>query len=683
MAEIVLNRFNIELKELPTEIYFFTENELQTEKYYLARYKPTRIIQGWPFLADEIKNWLNNFVKEEIKEEEYVYISFFMKNYNYSKKQNIKFMQIPHLLQKKYLKELFIRLLVNHYIIEPTKEGVGVSIYSPINTKKGQYQRFDFIFNIYFCNNKNLCYEAVIGVGSTNTFLLQLTPSQKSILAEINKDDIKFVKDNLLIRNESEENIEVFDYLIKANSEIRALLGLTNTPKKKFYREYYELINNIVKEISPKIEKSLKLHTQYTAIKKVNIVSFEKNKMVFKNKNQDYSTVNGMRDFGPYNVPENAKNTQLLFIYPDKESANKLYTYLLRGFKHFPGLESYVGIPANIYEKKINYGNDLNSIFTKLDNELTEQTYSNILAVCIMPFSKSIATKEQRRIYFQIKEKLLKKNIPSQFIHRNKIFEENFHFNLPNIAIAMLSKCGGIPWKLATPYFNQLTIGFNIFRTKDDKNTFLGSAVFFDNEGIIREVNGYKKGDISNICQSLINSINKYKEVNFQKTPNKVVIHFYKNVGGKELKQIEKIIKNELGKDSAFAIVEINDTKSSIELCFDLNYESFMPQSGTYIELKKNEYLLFNNLRYWEKPINPIYQEELPIKIRIYDPYNSFSHHVLISQVYEFSRMYWKSLKQKAQPVTIIYSKLIAEYLAEFCGQLPDNEVTKRRVWFI
>ncbi len=83
------------------------------------------------------------------------------------------------------------------------------------------------------------------------------------------------------------------------------------------------------------------------------------------------------------------------------------------------------------------------------------------------------------------------------------------------------------------------------------------------------------------------------------------------------------------------------------------------------------------------KPINPINQEELPIKLRIFDPYNSFDHDELISQVYEFSRMYWKSLKQKAQPVTTTYSKLVAQYIAEFNGKLPDNNVAKHRVWFI
>ncbi len=233
--------------------------------------------------------------------------------------------------------------------------------------------------------------------------------------------------------------------------------------QKEILREYYEKIKQVVKIISEILKNELIVHTNFKQIKGVKIVSFEKNKMLFKDDKEDYSTVNGMRDYGPYKVPETIKETQLLFIYPDRESANKLYTYLSRGYRHFPGLESYVGIPTNIFSKKINYNNDINSIVNEIEKELTEPEYKNLIAICIMPFSKSTATKEQSKVYFNIKKKLLDKNIPSQFIHRAKIFEENFHFSLPNIAICYVGKMWGIPWKLARTHYNQLTIGFNIF----------------------------------------------------------------------------------------------------------------------------------------------------------------------------------------------------------------------------
>ncbi len=315
-----------------------------------------------------------------------------------------------------------------------------------------------------------------------------------------------------------------------------------------------------------------------------------------------------------------------------------------------------------------------------INETLKENRYENLLAICIMPFSKTAATEEQSKQYYEIKKILLQKNIPSQFIERNKIFQDNFHFSLPNIAIAMLAKIGGVPWKLARQHYKQLTVGFNIHR--ENNNKYLGSAVYFDNEGIIRKVNFSSSNNIQAIISQLSKAIDEYKKEN----PNieKLVIHYYKPLNEKENKAIENSLKETFSSTISFVVVEINDTKTSTDLAFDLDYERLMPQSGTYIKLKPNEYLLFNNLRYWERPENPIRQEEYPIKLRIFDPGNAFNHHELISQVYEFSRLYWKSLKQKAQPVTIIYSKLIAEYMANMgLNTIPDNEIAQKTVWFI
>ncbi|MEM5777819.1 MAG: Piwi domain-containing protein [Candidatus Aenigmatarchaeota archaeon] len=679
MAELVLNKFRIELIEnkLPTHLYFFDETNIGNNKHYFARFKPSKILEVNFIKNDNVNKWLKTLKKKDIKDEEYIYISFFSVS-NASQKIDIdNFSTLSNTLKKKYLKEIFIRKLKEKFIVEPFKEGCDFCIYIENNNSSAGYKkftRFDFVLDIYKDN-----YEISISVGSTDTYILNVPPEVQNKIAD--KQKLNYVVNNILLKNNTER---IFDYPIKANAEVRNLIGITVNPKRKFYKEYYDKINEIVKSISDFLKEDLILHTNFKSITEIKQVSFEKNKMIFRNGNEDFSTVNGMRDYGPYYIPENIKEIQLLFIYPDSESANRLYSYFSRGYRHFPGLESYVGIPANIYGNKINYNNNINLIETEIKKQLPNSTYDNIIAVCIMPFSKSTANRDQSEVYFNVKKTLLGKNIPSQFIHRNKIFEENFHFSLPNIAIAMLAKCGGVPWKLSRPHYNQLTVGFNVFSVKQDNGnlTFLGSAVFFDNEGIIKSLRSIQGNSIKNISEILVNAINEYKNSS-KETNKKIVIHFYKSISNVEANFLENEIKDRLGPDASFAVVEINDSKITTDLCFDLEYPPLMPQSGTYVKLKSYEYLLFNNLRYWDKPINPINQEELPIKLRIYDPYNNFDHNELISQVYEFSRMYWKSLKQKAQPVTTIYSKLIAEYTYEFGGTIPDNEVARKRVWFI
>lgn len=676
---LVINRFKVDINVKIAKAYFhFNVPKNEYSKFIWARYKSSKILE-FDFiknLKNENKSKENEENKENKENEEneenktFVYISF---NDNSKYSVDINLLENKTLL-KKWLKEIFIRRLKEKYIIEPFREGCDFSLYKEIgivNDEIKKYIRYDFVFHIHG-NPFNV--ELSISIGSKDTYIGTVENID-------NSSNTKIVLNNLLIKRKECPKDTSYK-LLKFNKKLRTKYKISHRPIFQFYKEDYEEIRNLVSSIKNEVKKELNIYPNFIIKNKneIELVDFENNKMVFKDEQKDYSTINGMRDYGPYKVPENATKTQLVFIYPDSECANKLATYFSRGYKHFPGLESYVGIPANFSGIKIKYNINKNNILNLINETLKENRYENLLAICIMPFSKATASEEQSMQYYEIKRILLEKNIPSQFIERNKIFQENFHFSLPNIAIAMLAKIGGIPWKLARKHYKQLTVGFNIHRRKN--NEYLGSAVYFDNEGIISKVNFNTSNNIQTIISQLYLAIEEYKREN--QNIEKLVIHYYKPINLKENKAIENFLTKTFSSTISFVVVEINDTKTSTDLAFDLDYERLMPQSGTYIKLKPNEYLLFNNLRYWERPENPIRQEEYPIKLRIYDPGNAFNHHELISQVYEFSRLYWKSLKQKAQPVTTIYSKLIAEYMANMgLTSIPDNEIAQKTVWFI
>ncbi len=664
-----INRFKVETKERKKRLFFhFPEVEEDIRKKHIwTRYKPSKLLRFEFIENNDLRKRIEKLKKQNIEEEPYIYISFFDES-----RDNIEIdLYEKKIFLKKWLKEVLIQKLINNYIIEPYREGCDLSFYKEKGNLKENikcYNRYDLVFHIF---GEKPEIELSVNIGSRDTYI-------GDHLHHIETENIKVVFRNLLIKRENGIDFS----LVKFNRELRKENNIIPRPVQQFYKEDYDEIKKFIEEISNLLKDEIIVYSSFIkkSEKEINHVDFENNKMIFKNNQKDYSAINGMRDYGPYKIPDTVVNTQLLFIYPDSESANKLAMYFSRGFRHFPGLESYVGIPANFSGIKINYENNLNDIIELTKHNLPNPSYENLLAICIMPFSKSTATDNESKIYYQIKKFLLEKAIPSQFIHRNKIFQENFHFSLPNIAIAMLAKIGGIPWKLSRKHFKQLTIGFNIF--KKESNLYLGSTVYFDNEGVLQNIDFSTSNSIDNIVKHLSNAINEFKNEN--NSIEKLVIHFYKPLNEKENKQIEKSLTNCFGNNLAFCVVEINDTKTSTDLCFDIDYQRYMPQSGIYVKLKPNEYLLFNNLRYWEKPQNPIKQEEYPIKLKIYDPSRSFNHHELISQVYEFSRLYWKSLKQKAQPVTITYSKLVAEYMANFELQsIPNNTIAQKTVWFI
>ncbi|MBK8711188.1 MAG: hypothetical protein IPL97_04775 [Niastella sp.] len=54
----------------------------------------------------------------------------------------------------------------------------------------------------------------------------------------------------------------------------------------------------------------------------------------------------------------------------------------------------------------------------------------------------------------------------------------------------------------------------------------------------------------------------------------------------------------------------------------------------------------------------------------------------LIDQVYQFSRMYWKSISQQNLPVTTIYPEMVAKIFPYFDREeLP--EFGKKNLWFL
>jgi hypothetical protein len=111
-----------------------------------------------------------------------------------------------------------------------------------------------------------------------------------------------------------------------------------------------------------------------------------------------------------------------------------------------------------------------------------------------------------------------------------------------------------------------------------------------------------------------------------------------------------------------------------------------MPSSGIIVKLSPREYLLCNNSRYSQATGSRVEGFPFPIKLKFYSTDNSTLYdeivQELIDQVYQFSRMYWKSVKQKSLPVTIEYSQMVAEMVSKFESRtLPP--FGKNNLWFL
>ena len=96
--------------------------------------------------------------------------------------------------------------------------------------------------------------------------------------------------------------------------------------------------------------------------------------------------------------------------------------------------------------------------------------------------------------------------------------------------------------------------------------------------------------------------------------------------------------------------------------------------------------MLCNNTRYEDGNFKSMDGFPFPIKLTIACPNRKDELPTtvvkeLIDQVYQFSRIYWKSVKQQGLPVTIKYPEMIAEIMPHFND--PKVYIDNKCLWFL
>ena len=401
-------------------------------------------------------------------------------------------------------------------------------------------------------------------------------------------------------------------------------------------------------------------------------------------------------------------NIKMMAIFPkkDRDAARNLLKYFKNDYKNlFQGLKKYIGKDFSFSNQFLEI-NDTNNILGELDQFLMNMATSpneKIIAVYLTPIGKHTSSKDDKNIYFRVKEKLLKHNIVSQCIETSKMLsmiehdntytdrngnpQKNFAYTLQNMSIAINGKLGGIPWRLSSPKQNELIVGVGAFRNVETNTQYIGSAFSFDNTGTFNSFSYFLRDELLELAGSIHEAIINFANVNNK--PERLIIHYFKPMNHTEISLIERTLHN-LNLDIPFYVLSICKTESEDYVVFDGNpqYRDLMPYSGTYVNLGNKTYLLCNNTRYENSKFNPYDGYPFPIKIKIDCPndptqdIDTTTINQLIDQVYQFSRIYWKSVKQQNLPVTIKYPEMIAQMLPYFTD-LNTDDIDTNHLWFL
>ena len=312
----------------------------------------------------------------------------------------------------------------------------------------------------------------------------------------------------------------------------------------------------------------------------------------------------------------------------------------------------------------------------------TDQRY---IAIIISDIPRDNLNKEKHELYYLLKELLMQYGITSQVIYRNNIGSSSFNWFIPNIAAALVGKMGGMAWGVKSlVQGNDMIVGIGACWQRGIKKPYLGSAFCFDKEGSFRNFNSCRADDTETLQSDLKKSIWNFCE-DYGK-PDRLIIHYYKKkLKREESEQIENMLR-QCDFDCPIYVVNVVTASNEDLIAFDTTQYDKMPMSGTYIHLRNNEYLLYNNERY---ATNGKADKLYPIKLTISNGSNNDANNLegkvvreIITQVYQFCRLYWRSVKMQNVPITIAYPEQVAKYVPHFSQEeLP--EFGRKNLWML
>lgn len=411
---------------------------------------------------------------------------------------------------------------------------------------------------------------------------------------------------------------------------------------------------------------------------------------------------------------------RLIAVYhkDDKDYASNLLGYFRNGNYQDQDeakrkrLQRYIGTSVNYAESDLHIiFEDSKNPVSEINTALQQSAYNNLdpgvryVGIYLSPIHKYESEMISRECYYKVKELFLKHGIVTQCIDARKMIAainqdkdsrfKNFIYTLQNMGIAICAKTGGSPWLLDETTRKELIIGIGAFRTYGEQ--YIGAAFSFDNTGILCDYNYFQPSEFRELVGAIKMAIIRFSSVN--NPPERLIIHYYKKLSmRKEARAIMDMLAT-LGLQIPVYVVSINKTESEDLVLFDPQstysdrngtHQSLMPISGCWVNLGRvregYRFLLCNNTRYGDGTFRVTDGFPFPVKLTICSfgcgtEIDTATVEMLIGQVYQFSRIYWRSVRQQGLPVTIKYPEMIAEIMPHFDS--PTAYPGNNGLWFL
>lgn len=466
---------------------------------------------------------------------------------------------------------------------------------------------------------------------------------------------------------------------VKFNREIQKLslsLDSSYRSNKNFYSDKFKIVTNMInsciKSIFPidldsqTIDFDLELETIHS--QKLN-----KKTYILGNSREANSQFHGIKNYGVYQKVE-PSDVIYCFVFENKyrSFANDIFLSLMG--KSNPGTFSGMGAMFNLPFSK----DDIHGInIDKLDIPNLEKVTKDIESIKDgHPEKKIIAIlleesgADENTVvnspYYYFKYNMLKIGIPVQALTHEKLGDKNsLKWSTSNFGLQIFSKLGGIPWIVKPSNNNCLILGIGSAHQIDEETRnvqkYMAYSVCMDSSGLYKKLAILSESEshetyLEGLKENVLALLREEEFSNY----TKVVLHVPFKIKMNEIEKIQDALK-ELN-NIEFRVIKINLNNKFFGYS---EHNTRVPFESTYIKLARNEYLVwFEGLQYGKESI--FQRIGNPVHIVFMNSTNPDADKTYLQDVLNLSGANWRGFNAKSTPISIYYSKIIAEYTRVF-----------------
>lgn len=464
---------------------------------------------------------------------------------------------------------------------------------------------------------------------------------------------------------------------------------------KNFYIDKFRLIDEFVKKYFNgfsfgETSNSFQIKTLFTELIPAHL---EEKMFQFANGRTSSNAYLGLRSYGVLEPIE--EPVKFLFLFQDKHRnfANDLFLTLLgKAYPDtFTGLEKMFQIPfGKDSVERITLTNESNEALNLAVQTVIKKVseMQGKYKACVLYIETDGETNRERdnNPYLYIKYHFTKALIPLQTVDYTKHSKPNgLKYSAANIGLGIFAKLGGIPWKVKPKSENCLILGIGSAHKKnanDEITKYMAYSVCVDSSGIYKKLEILSEvEDEANYLVSLRKNLVTLLEKEEFKHYQKCALHIPSKIRYEEIEAIKAVVNANQNRE--LRVLKVNNDNKFFGVA---EHATRVPYEGDYIQLSKNEYLLwFQGLKKGVDLIqgriaNPVHVEF--IRSQNESPEQDYAY---LQDLMNLSGANWRGFNARIEPISIYYAKLFADYAQKF-ESFPDfspNDLNTDFPWFL